>query len=212
MSAEHRRTRACRGTTVPPRWNTGVLDNGVSTDVSTGPCTAWRERTSYQTPSGRYTEVVVCPGDATGLTSNASPTRNWSSMPNVRSSSGQCNHSGRITGAPVRCECSNSVYHSGSSAYRSSTAARVRRRVSSPNSHGSRRLVWMCACARKKGWYAPAWYQRTRSSVSGFPKKPPTSAPAMGKPASETESSMGVEAARWLHWAALSPVQMAPWR
>ena len=34
----------------------------------------------------------------------------------------------------------------------------------------------ICACPRKKGWKAAAWYQRTRSSGSGLPKKPPTSA------------------------------------
>lgn len=36
----------------------------------------------------------------------------------------------------------------------------------------------MCACARKKGWNAPFWYQRTSISGSGLPKKPPTSAAA----------------------------------
>lgn len=49
------------------------------------------------------------------------------------------------------------------------TASRIKRVTWSPNSHGSRRLVSICAWARKKGWKAPSWYQRTSSSESGLP-------------------------------------------
>ena len=56
------------------------------------------------------------------------------------------------------------------------------------------------------------WYHLTRSSGSGFVKKPPTSAPTNGRPATLTERSMGIEIFRWLHSALLSPVQIAPVR
>jgi hypothetical protein len=41
-----------------------------------------------------------------------------------------------------------------------------------------------------------AWYHRTSSSGVGLPKKPPTSAPTKGMPATDSERSIGVETAR----------------
>ena len=43
-------------------------------------------------------------------------------------------------------------------------------------------------------------------------KKPPTSAPTNGSPATPIERSMGIDILRWLHSAALSPVHTAPRR
>lgn len=74
----------------------------------------------------------------------------------------------------------------------------------------------------KKGWKAPAWYQRVRSCSSGFPKNPPTSAPdeelnmdyiyflpTKTFPATESDRIIGAAILRCPQSAVLSPVQMA---
>ncbi len=63
---------------------------------------------------------------------------------------------------------------------------------------------------KKDTCIAPIWYHRVSSSVSGFPKKPPTSEPQKGSPAREIERRSGMEERACSQLAALSPVQMAP--
>eukprot|EP01139_Manchomonas_bermudensis_P020276 Amastigsp_a678267_45.p7 type:complete len:100 gc:universal Amastigsp_a678267_45:2015-1716(-) len=67
----------------------------------------------------------------------------------------------------------------------------------------------MCACARMNGCSAAAWCHRASSVGEGSPKNPPTSAPMKGMPAIECASSIGMDAARCDHCAALSPVHTA---
>jgi hypothetical protein len=132
------------------------------------------------------------------------------------------------------------LYHTGSIWYLNLTASRRYPLIGSSKRYGSRRVVSMCAWARKKGMNAPAWYHRTRSSGAGSPKKPPTSAimsandlrdggrnvpPQKDIPAMLLESNIAVSPARCSasqhrfepirlnfapHVPKLSPVQMAP--
>lgn len=65
----------------------------------------------------------------------------------------------------------------------------------------------------KNGKNAPSWYHLTITSSSmGFPKKPPTSAPTNGNPASPIDSNMGTDTSRYSHPALLSPVHIGPKR
>ncbi|CAD0206140.1 unnamed protein product [Chrysodeixis includens] len=95
------------------------------------------------------------------------------------------------------------------SAYRLRLASRSSAVVAGSYSHGSRRFVSMCECARKNGWYAPAWYHLVMSSASGYLKNPPTSDPQKLTPATASDRHIGTDTARKPHSAALSPVHTA---
>lgn len=82
----------------------------------------------------------------------------------------------RTMGIPFTVASWKAVYHTGKSVYRKRIASLIMDLYGSSRRYGSRRLVSMCACARKKGLKMPTWYQRTSISGSGLPKKPPTSA------------------------------------
>jgi len=80
------------------------------------------------------------------------------------------------TGTPVTVVSLNAVYQSGSMLYLRRRISRTISLYGCSSKNGSRRLVSICACARKKGANAPTWYHRTSISGSGLPKNPPTSA------------------------------------
>merc|ERR1719150_1225372 len=101
------------------------------------------------------------------------------------------------------------VYHRGKRLYLDLIASLINFISPALYNQGSLLLVSMWAWDRKKGWNAAAWYHLTKSSPSGLPKKPPTSAPQKPMPSTLRERHMGMEASRWPHSAVLSPVQMA---
>jgi hypothetical protein len=57
---------------------------------------------------------------------------------------------------PLGTQTGVSTHQNGRYEYRVRTVSRSCFKTSSPNSHGSRRCVSMCACARKNGWNDPA--------------------------------------------------------
>ena len=70
----------------------------------------------------------------------------------------------------------NPVYQIGNMLYLSLSKSFTMARYGSSSKYGSRRLVSICAWARKKGAKIPTWYHLTSISGPGFPKNPPTSA------------------------------------
>ena len=82
------------------------------------------------------------------------------------------------------------------------------RSTSSPKRHGSRSGQSFALWMRISGSSTPACSQRTNSSASGSPWKPPMSAPAKGWPASPKEQVISSAARRCSQVDSLSPFQL----